>query len=180
MKNNIKKIKNKKGFTLLELLAVLIIIAIIGIGLYEVLKSTSNHNDVQNEIRNLNLIADLSTQLATPNSTTPYNTINESGLINSQQVQNIQNGQINNVWGGQVTVRPLSINGGTSNNFAITENMVPQKSCNDFVIGAASNFTYITVNGAVVLNKDGSVNLNAGTVAGSCNVTTNTVIFAKG
>lgn len=179
MKQIINRIKNKKGFTLLELLAVLIILAIIGMGIYETLKSTSNHNDVQNETKNLNLIADLSFQLATPNSTTPYSTINESGLINSQQVPNIQNGEILNKWAGQITVRPLSLNGGTSNYFAITENSVPKQLCNDFVIGAQAGFSYITVNGTIVFNKDGNVPLNAATVLASCTSTTNTVVFAR-
>jgi prepilin-type N-terminal cleavage/methylation domain-containing protein len=179
MRDVIKKIKNKKGFTLLELLAVLIILAIIGIGIYETLKSTSNHNDVQTETKNLNLIADLSAQLATPNSANPYSTINESGLINSQQVPNIQNGVIQNVWGGQITVRPLSLNGGTSNYFAITENSVPQKICNDFVLGSQVGFSYISVNGTIVFNRDGNVVLNAANVLGSCTSTTNTVIFGR-
>lgn len=176
-----KKIKNKKGFTLLELLAVLIVMAIIAVGIYEMLKSSSMKKEVENEIRNANLIGDLSSQLATPNSATPYVNINESALITTNQVPNIQNSQIMNVWGGIVTVRPLSLNSGTNNAFSVTENGVPKAACSDFAFAAQSSFLYININGKVVMNTGSlaPIKLDPAQVTANCTSTTNIIMLGR-
>src|SRR5579875_2338178 len=126
-----KILKNKKGFTLLELLAVLILISILGTGLYYVASKVSDSNDAKTEDKNVQLIANAL-------RSTYGNTASFAGLSGSmpQLISTgvfpgsiVSNSTLVNKWGGTITVNSYSVSPGTDNYFDITETNIPSNIC---------------------------------------------------
>jgi type IV pilus assembly protein PilA len=178
MNKILKKIKKQKGFTLLELLAVLIIIAILGTGLYFVLAKVSSSSDAKTEDKNVQLIA--SALRSTYGNTASY-----TGLTSSTQ-QLITSGvfpssivsgtTLANKWGGTITLASYSVAPGTDNYFDITEANLPRDVCNKMASTTASAFPLVNINGtafktATVTNPDPTVSVSL------CNNQTNTIDF---
>lgn len=178
MNKILKKIKKQKGFTLLELLAVLIIIAILGTGLYFVMAKVTSSSDAKAEDKNVQLIASAL-------RTTYGNTASYSGLTASVQ-QLITSGvfpasivsgtTLANKWGGAITIASYSVSPGTDNYFDITEASIPRDICNKMASLTASSFPLVNINGtpfktATVTNPDPSTSVTL------CNNQTNTLDF---
>lgn len=174
----LKKIKNKKGFTLLELLAVLIIIAVLGTGLYFIVAKVNSSGDAKAEDKNIQLIA--SALRSTYGNTASFTGLSGSltSLITAGVFPTsiVSGTTLVNKWGGAYTLASYSVAPGTDNYFDITDANIPRDICNKLANSTASSFPLVNINGTpfktvAVPNPDPSVSVPL------CNNQTNTIDF---
>lgn len=179
MNNMIKKIRNKKGFTLLELLAVLIIIAILGTGLYFILAKVNANNDAKTEDKNIQLVA--AAIRSTYGNTASFTGLN-AGTTQQLIAANVfpssivVNNALVNKWGGTITLNSTSVAPGTDNYFDITETQVPATICNRLATITGASFPLININGTV-FKSIALPNPDPTTAVSLCNNKTNTIDF---
>jgi len=79
---------------------------------------------------------------------------------------------INNSFGGAVTVAPVSLGTGTNNGFRVTYPNVPGAVCAKLVTGAGTGWDAIGVVAANNVKEFGTGNINVATLAAQCNADT--------
>lgn len=166
------KRKNKKGFTLVEILLVVGFIALAGIGIYTVYAKVQMSNAALNEGKNLDTLRAGVKSLygGTQNYATLTNIVLNNARVTPESMRavpyNSGDATITNTFGGAVSVLPLSL-GGTNNLFAVTYPKVPGAICSRLVTGAGTAWDQITV-GGIVVKEFGKSNMNVATLAGAC------------
>lgn len=169
------KSKNS-GFTLLEILLVIGVVAVFGVVVYATLDKVNSANAAKKEVDNLSILRagianGYSGQSGYPGLTALV-TIN--GKFAPDSMVNAAGTGLINSWGGAITVTPVKFpSSATANNaFQIVYPLVPAKSCNKFVSDVASSFNRVTIGTTVV--KDDSVattkNLDVAALATQCAV----------
>lgn len=147
MKFNFRK--NKKGFTLVEILLVVGFIAIASIGIYVVYAKVNSAGQANTEARNLDVIRAGIKNLYGANknyATIKNNVVNSAGI--TPDAMNRGTASIVNTFGGTVTVKPATIGaaGAVANNgFEIVYNDVPPDVCAKLAPTAGAQFDTLTV-----------------------------------
>ena len=146
MKFNFRK--NKKGFTLVEILLVVGFIAIASIGIYVVYAKVNSSGQANAEARNLDVIRAGIKNLygANKNYSTLTNTVVNSAGI-TPDAMNRGAGSIVNTFGGAVTVQTATIGtaGLANNGFTILYKNVPPDVCAKLAPTAGAQFDTLTV-----------------------------------
>lgn len=165
------------GFSLFELMLVLIIVAaLIGV-VYEVYLRASADSDSNNESQQLTTI--VAGVHATFSAQSSYSGLSNSVLLNAEAFpQNMVSGTtVTNSFGGSVTVAPASITG-SDDSFSITYNSVPQSECVSLTNGVADMFKIIDVDGTAVKTLSAPT-VNVATLTSQCagGAASNTLVF---
>lgn len=162
-----------KGFSLIELLLVLGVLAILLVAAFVVYPQVRDRNQANAEVSNLTTIkANINNLYASRGGN--YNGLDED-IANQARVfpSSMNNGvydagtTIAAAWGEEVTVAPAAFNGNADRAFTITYAGVPEGVCLGLVSGAAGNFIDVEVDGTSVMDTDGR--FNPATAAGACN-----------
>lgn len=168
------KYKNKKGFTLVEILLVVGFMALASLGIYLVYAKVNFSNLALEESRNINLIKAGIKNLY--GSSQGYTGLTNSVLNDARATPDSMRSMpyspgatsITNSFGGAVTVLPVTLGGaGLNNGFQITYPKVPGAVCSRLVTMMDKNIEQITVAGTVV-KPYGTGNLNVVTLASQC------------
>lgn len=162
-----------KGFSLIELLLVLGVLAILLVAAFVVYPQVRDRNQANAEVSNLTTIkANINNLYAARGGN--YNGLDE-GVANQARVfPTSMNGgdfsaeaDITTAWGEGVTIAPAPLNGNADRAFTITYAGVPEGVCLGLVSGAAGNFEDVTVGGTTVMTTDGQFDPAA--AAAQCN-----------
>lgn len=88
---------------------------------------------------------------------------------------------LNNRWGGNVTVAPVSTNGGQKTAFSLTYTQVPQEACAQMAqkLSGANNVASTSINGSTTNGMVSSSVAGAQCTADSGSTGTNTLIFSS-
>ena len=181
--------RNAKGFSLIELLLVLGVLAILLVAAFVVYPQVRDRNQANAEVANLTSIKANLNNLYAPRGGN-YTGL-DTGVANEARVfPSSMNGgvygsttTINSSWGKPVTVvvgtattaaqtPPSAIP--ANRNFRITYNDVPTGVCLGLVSGAATNFQGVTVGSTNVMTTTG---FDPGAAASACNTTDPDVVF---
>lgn len=158
-----------KGFTLLELLLVVAIVAIALAVLFFLFNKVQSKSTAQTEAQNLVTMAADVKGLFSPQGN--FTGINDQVLVqnNVPPTGMVAGTNIVNGWGGAVTVTPT----GTGDSQALFQyDGVPTgDSCSGFVQGAQSAFAKIYVNGQTVKDVTAGTQFSAATLGSACNGT---------
>ena len=150
----IKNLKKKNGFSLIELLLVLGIIAALAITAFMIYPKVSASNNAQTEATNINTIKASVTSLysSSPDYTGLDTEVGIKSKIFPDTMINTAGTAAVNTFKGQVTLGTSkeSPSNATDSSFTITYEDVPSAECVKLVSAVASNFYKITVGGATV------------------------------
>jgi prepilin-type N-terminal cleavage/methylation domain-containing protein len=159
--------RKAKGFTLLELLLVVAIVAIALAVLFFLFGKVQSKSTAQTEAQNLVTMAADVKGLFSPQGN--FTNINDQVLVqnNVPPTGMVSGTNIVNGWGGAVTVAAA----GTGDSEATFQyDGVPTgDSCSGFVQGAQSAFSTITVNGQTVKDVTTGAQFSAATLGAACN-----------
>lgn len=170
--------RKSKGFTLLELLLVVAIVAIALAVLFFLFNKVQSKSTAQTEAQNLVTMAADVKGLFSPQGN--FTGINDAVLVqnNVPPTGMVSGNNIVNGWGGAVTVAPAGIrNSQATFRYA---GVPTGDSCSAFVQGAQSAFAIINVNGRVIKNVTTGTKFSAATLGTACNGTgggTATIIY---
>lgn len=187
--------KQQRGFSLVELLLVLGVLAILLVAAFVVFPQVRDRNQANAEVTNLTTIKAGITNLYASKGGN-YTGL-ATGVVNQARIfPSSMNGGvytssavIRASWGGAVTVDAV----GTAPNqrqFSITMNEVPAGVCLGLVSGAASNFDQITVGGTGVITDSATIpaaspasaggTFNPAVAAGRCSAAaTSTIVLTS-
>jgi type II secretory pathway pseudopilin PulG len=168
----IKINKKAKGFTLIEILLVVGFMALAGLAIYTIYNQVSLGNSANQEGRNLDSIRAGTKTLfgGTKNYASVTNAVLNDGRVTPDTMRAVPyvagDTSITNSFGGDVTIAPTSLGGGTNNGFRVTYNAVPGAVCSKLVPGAGTAWDQVTVAGTVVKTfGTGSLDIAALTTA---------------
>lgn len=173
------KIRTKKnGFSLVELLLVLAIIAALSVAAFIIYVKVSDNMRVAKEIFNItNARASIVSMYKSAPSYEGINSLPEETLrmiFNSTMFKGDM-GQPFNTYGGQVAVVPVSIGNNTDAGFMISSPMVPNDDCIKIVSGLKGSFMGIDVNGETLKEKSSDIVSN-NAIINACSRDNNNVI----
>ncbi|WP_407579587.1 type 4 pilus major pilin [Citrobacter koseri] len=182
---SLKKRKSKKGFSLLELLLVLGIVAALVVAAFIVYPKVQASQRSQAESNNIATIQAGVKALYTSASSF-------TGLNNSVAVQakifpdNMLSGSGNNAtpvnaFKGDVTLAAANTgpSGATASSFSIQYKNVPASECTKIISATAGNFYIASVNNTVVKPAGGVLDVAAAASACSSNETSNTLLLTS-
>lgn len=164
------------GFSLIELLLVLGVLAILLIAAFVVYPQVRDRNQINQELTNLTAIkANVSSLYASRRN---YESLN-TGIANQARVfpSSINGGDYRDgagltpSWGGSIGIGPypVAIGGyGANGTYMISYTDVPQSVCLGFLSGAAPNFLRMSVNGKRVLDLPEGERFDVGAAAEAC------------
>jgi len=177
MKHNITR-GQQAGFSLLELLLVLGVIAALAIAAFIVYPSVQASNQAQSEVSNLNTARANILQLFNRGV---FTGLDNDTINTARGIPLAWNGGVTaagttltNIWGGLVTIVPADGGGGTDNFVSITMADVPTNACLKFVPALVTNFPVVQADGVDIYNTNGiagdgaALDLNIGTLPASC------------
>lgn len=168
-----KKINNRKGFSLIEILIVVGFVALASVGIYKIYNKVQEGAMANTESRNLDTIrAGVKTLYGAKNNFASVTNI----VVNAARItpDNMKtsvtstDGVITNAFGGAVTIAPVSLGAGTNNGFEITYEAVPGPVCSKLLSGGGGQFDRVTVAGAVV-KAFGSDSMDEAASSVACN-----------
>ena len=178
MKLNLNK-KNKKGFTLIEILLVVGFIALASVGVYTIYNKVQISNQANVESRSIDLIrAGIKSLYGSKTVFTGLNnTVVNQGRITPESMRDPANlGNIVNVFGGTVDVGPTTLGtGGTANNaFFIHYTAVPAAVCIKLASAAGAQFDQVSIGGAtpgagVIIKTYGVNDIDVVNITAECN-----------
>lgn len=193
--------RSKKGFSLLELLLVLGIIAALIIAAFIVYPKVQAYRNVKIESNNISALkAEISSLYSSTSGSIPNSYSLNSVLIDAKAAPIAMisgTNKLRNVWGGDVYVGTYDIANASA--FVIQYNHVPRDECAKLVMETAPGFEQVVVGseisgdaGAVIRNGtnrgvvfgitkmgDGEVALDVPSVIAACNTSTNAFIMYK-
>lgn len=152
----INALKNKKGFSLLELLLVMGIIAALIVGAFVVYPKVRASNNAATESKNIALIQSSARSLyaAKGNYNGLYTTVlTKADLIPKSMIN--KNGYPVNSFGGVITVMAEAINGRVDTGFMISSSGFPPAECIKIISSVASNFYMVRVNSSNYVKQAG-------------------------
>lgn len=155
--------KRNKGFSLLELLLVLGIVAALIVAAFIVYPKVKSSYNASSEAKNIALIQTVSRSLysAQGNYSGLYTTVLTNADAIPKGMINPQNGLITNGFKGYITVIAEAINGTTNTGFMISTDSIPSAECAKIISMIGSNFYTVRVNGGnYVKNKNMPLDLN--------------------
>lgn len=163
--------RNKKGFTLVEILLVVGFIALAGIGIYTVYTKVQNSNAALQEGKNLDTIRAGVKNLygGTQNYTGLKNSVVNDARATPDAMRAVNpytagDNNINNSFGGTVTILPKTVGaGGANNGFYVAYANVPGSVCAKLVTGAGTAWDQINVGAAAFTGATGGNVKNFGT-----------------
>lgn len=171
------KNKNRKGFTLFEMLIILGFFVLVGLGIYAFYSKVKNSNIALQESKNLNLLKAAVKNLY--GNSQSYVGLNNELLNNSRLTPDnmrvfplvYPDSNIKNSFGGAVVVAPvLLVGSGMNYGFRISYSKVPGEICVKLVNMINNNMEQITVNGVLV--KVYGKNLDIISLTGNCGADT--------
>ena len=179
--------QNKKGFSLIELLLVLGIIAALAITAFMIYPKVSSSNNAQTESSNINTIK---ASVGSLYSSSPdYNGLTTAVGISSKvfpdTMVNTAGTAALNTFKGAVTLATStdSPSGAADSAFTITYNSVPSAECVKIVSAVASNFYKVTVGGTVVktttAGSAGTAAVNVATLTTACAKANSVLVFTS-
>lgn len=158
-------LKNKKAFSLIEMLLVIGVLAVLLVAALVAYPRVRDAMRVNLEVKNLNMVkANVMTIYQTTGGN--YNGVSTITINRARGFPETMNGgdftvgsnNIKSSWGGNVEVVaseaitvPLTLDANRS--FKITYQNVPQSLCLDFVVGSSLSFSKITVEGTDVIKR---------------------------
>lgn len=162
------KRKNQKGFTLVELMMVIAVIGVIGLGAVIVFGKAMSKQRVNAEIQTLSEVTSAIQKyyFSKANFGGLSNTIAVSYKLVPDDMIVSAPATIGNRWAGSVTIAPATVSG-ANDSFSYTTTLVPSKECLDVVQALAPQYTATSVGGTVVKAAGGT--LNETTLATQCN-----------
>ncbi len=178
---NIKKNKQSKGFTLVEILLVVGFIALAGVGIYATYNKVQVSNQANVESRNIDTLrAGIKGLYGSKSAYTGLtNTVVNQAKITPESMRDGTNvASIIHQFGGTVTVVPNSdvTPGKTDGGFQIEYGTVPSDICVKLASSAAVQFDRVLVGGQVVKALGGE--LDPAVIATNCNANaTSTMTF---
>lgn len=183
----IKNLKKKNGFSLIELLLVLGIIAALAITAFMIYPKVSASNNAQTEATNINTIKASVTSLYS--SSPDYAGLNDEVGIKSKvfpdTMVNTAGTAALNTFKGKVSLSTSneSPSKSPSSAFTITYAAVPAAECVKLVSAVASNFYKITVGGATVkaasIGTGAASGLNVTQLSTSCAAGNTEIVFTS-
>lgn len=176
--------KNKKGFTLIEILLIVGFIALAGLSIYSIYGKVKMSSSALTEGKNLdtlragvkNLYGNTQTYVGLTNAI-----LNDARATpDSMRIIPYTGGStsIINTFGGTVTVLPTSLGGGTNNGFQITYANVPGEVCTKLIMGTGSGWNQITVSSGVI-KVFGTNSISIPGLATACSADTGTGLTIK-
>lgn len=192
--------KSKKGFSLLELLLVMGIIAALIVSAFIVYPKVQAYRNVKIESSNISTLKSETSALYSSTIGSMPNSYSLNGvLINAKVVPEnmIIGNKIRNTWGGDVYIGTYDIANAAA--FVIQYNHVPRDECAKLVMETATGFEQVVVGSEVAgdssgiirsgsnrgvvfgINKlgDGETALNVASVTAACNTGANAFIMYK-
>lgn len=173
-----------KGFSLIELLLVLGVLAILLVAAFVVYPQVRDRNQANAEVSNLTAIKANVTNLYASKGG------NYAGLTNTVAVQarvfpsnmttstGSTSSTANSAWGGTVAVVAAGTGTSANREFTVTYSTVPSGVCLGLVSGAAGNFKQIRVGSTDVMTGT-PASFQPATAATACNASDPTVVFTS-
>ena len=149
--------KNRKGFSLLELLLVMGIIAALIVGAFVVYPKVRASNNAAIEAKNIAMIQSSARSLyaAKGNYNGLYTTVLTNADLLPKSMINSKNGFPVNSFGGYITVMAEAINGRVDTGFMISSSGFPPAECIKIISSVASNFYMVRVNSSNYVKRAG-------------------------
>ena len=177
---NIKKNKQSKGFTLVEILLVVGFIALAGVGIYATYNKVQVSNQANVESRNIDtlragikgLYGSKSVYTGLTNLVVNQAKISPETMRDPTTIGGAANATITHQFGGNVTIGPTPIvtPGKPDGGFEIVYVAVPSDICVKLGSSAAVQFDRVLVGTTVIKALGGE--LDPATIASSCNAST--------
>lgn len=169
-REHLAKRQKERGFTLMETLLVIAIVAVVIAGafaLYNVAMSDSDVNQSVSEVQSISTRI----QKAYNVSGSPYSSLTTQAGINIGVFPEgmIRGTTVYNTWNGMVTLT------GTATTFTITYTNVPQSSCASFAASSGNigeSLVQVAVNGTGITPP-----VDPATAGAACSQTNNTIIW---
>lgn len=172
------KIRKDKGYTLIELLLYIGIVAILGITIFSFYTKRSEETRINNLTRVFQEIdTNVNNSLAAINA---YSGLNNNFLTSSRLVPNemiLNNNTITNTLGGTLDITPVTINGNSG--YALSVTFLSPSVCTKLATtDYASKIQQVLVNGTIVKAANTPLTPQAiALTAQNCSANNNTVVF---
>ena len=158
------KDKKRRGFSLLELLLVLGVIAALIVSAFIIFPKVKASANARTEVSNLNAIN--SGIRALYNGQTDYTGLNNSVAIQANIIPDnmIKDGDIVTSFGGRVLIKSLTVSDGAI--YYIRYDDVPPDVCINMLTGLKGGFDQIYIEGQNIIDGQGNVDMSRG--LGNC------------
>ncbi|CAI2031583.1 PilS N terminal [Serratia fonticola] len=176
-----------RGWLSLELTGVLLVIIVSIIGVVAWIGGAFSQNDTSNELANINSIMTQTRGLIKTSSGYGDDEITGilveyGGVPSTMSVHGTASAgtaTVTNVWGGAVTIDPVTISGTTGAGFSVTYNKVPQEACTTLTtkLSSGSMVSLTTINGTAMTGEVTPAKAGTACVADDGSIGSNTIIF---
>lgn len=179
-----------RGWLSLELTGVLLIIIVAIIGVVAWIGGAFSQNDTSNELANVNSIMTQTRGLLKGSTGYDYSSaanmtgtlVEYGGVPTTMSIHGtISSGTatVTNVWGGAVTVQPVTVSGTANAGFSLTYNKVPQQACATLTtkLSSGSMVTQTTINGTAVTGEVSPSKAGTSCTADTGGAGNNVIIF---
>jgi len=177
-------LKKRKGFSLTEVLMVMVVAAMVLITGFSIYNSQMNDARAKQVVQQVNMIINSAKTIYASNAS--YSGASMSVLSDSQALPVELQGQSNyyNPWSGTYTLTSTNSTSGTADILSLTTTFVPQAVCPRIVGALAPSLYMVYVNGtasalmpAADANGWNRYDVNYGQVTNLCKNKTNTIVF---